>query len=344
MNNPSLNKWMLQFFEESSDLILFLNQSNEILYMNQAAKDVLTTQENMQQVIDVLCSYCQGYTNDSELMTCVNCFAKQQQASSETFQIYMKDKSQNIVPYSASYVELSGDEAIKVLSLQNISPQLKTQAIHHQKNLTQKIINAQERERKRISRELHDSVVQELLNVVVDFRLLKYKKEEELAKHVQLMGGTMTRLIDDIRNLSLELRPSALDDFGLEAAFRSHFKQLEKNYGLEVEMMSDLEGRRFSSEIETVVYRVTQEAVLNALKYAEIDNVYVTLSYNQNELTAEIADQGKGFDMDAPPQGTGLGLFGMQERAEIVGGHVHINSESGRGTQVMLTIPVGGHG
>lgn len=343
MNNPSLNKWMLQFFEESSDLILFLNQSNEILYMNQAAKDVLTTQENMQQVIDVLCSYCQGYTNDSELMTCVNCFAKQQ-ASSETFQIYMKDKSQNIVPYSASYVELSGDEAVKVLSLQNISPQLKTQAIHHQKNLTQKIINAQERERKRISRELHDSVVQELLNVVVDFRLLKYKEEEELAKHIQLMSGTMTRLIDDIRNLSLELRPSALDDFGLEAAFRSHFKQLEKNYGLEVEMMSDLEGRRFSSEIETVVYRVTQEAVLNALKYAETDNVYVTLSYGQNELTAEIADQGKGFDMDAPPQGTGLGLFGMQERAEIVGGHVHINSESGRGTQVMLTIPVGGHG
>ncbi|GGB08415.1 oxygen sensor histidine kinase NreB [Macrococcus hajekii] len=338
----NLDKWMLQYFEESSDMIIFLDKHNHILYMNHAAQKVLTTGENVSQITDALCTYCQGFTNESEKMTCINCFTHNQKLQNETFQVFMKDKEGNTVPYSASYVEMAGEEKIKVLSMQDVSPQLRTQAIHHQKTLTQKIISTQESERKRISRELHDSVVQELLNVVVDFRLLKYKTDEELSKHTQLMEGTMTRLIDDIRNLSLELRPSSLDDFGLEAAFRSHFRQLEKNYGLEVEMLSNLEGRRFDSEIETVVYRVTQEAILNAMKYAETDEVYINIAYDKDELTVEIADQGKGFDISSPPKGTGLGLFGMQERAEIVGGTVNINSEAGRGTQVTLTIPIGG--
>lgn len=88
-------------------------------------------------------------------------------------------------------------------------------------------------------------MIQELLNVSVDIRLMKYKTEEEKEKHLQMMEGSIARLMDDIRNLSLELRPSSLDDLGLVAAFNSHFKQLEKSYGLEVNMDENIGNIRF---------------------------------------------------------------------------------------------------
>lgn len=150
----------------------------------------------------------------------------------------------------------------------------------------------------------------------------------------------MTRLLSDIRNLSVELRPAALDDFGLEAAFRSHFKRVEQTYGLVIEYESRLPEKRYGSEIETVMYRVCQEAVLNALKYAQVDSVKVSLTENGGMLQLLVQDDGIGFQLGDEPTGTGLGLFGMQERAELVGGTFSVDSETGKGTRIMLQVPV----
>ena len=106
-------------------------------------------------------------------------------------------------------------------------------------------IQAQENERKRISRELHDSVIQDMLNIDVELRLLKYKhKDKVLAETSQRIEGLLSQLIDDIRNMSVELRPSSLDDLGIEAAFKSYFKQFEENYGMHIKYDSNIKGMR----------------------------------------------------------------------------------------------------
>ena len=150
----------------------------------------------------------------------------------------------------------------------------------------------------------------------------------------------MSKLIDDIRNLSVELRPSSLDDLGLDAAFKTYFKQVESNYGMKIVYHSNLDAQRFDNEIETVVYRVVQEALFNAIKYANIDKVDIDLHYNHNRLIAEVVDRGRGFIKTDQPQGTGLGLYGMHERAELVNAEVNVDSQIGRGTIVTLEVPI----
>ncbi|MDC4415577.1 histidine kinase, partial [Acinetobacter baumannii] len=148
------------------------------------------------------------------------------------------------------------ERQIKAFTLQNVTAQLQRQEKLYQRNMIQKTIAAQENERKRISRELHDGVVQELININVEMRLLKYQNDMDvLLSNAKNIEGLMTKLIDDLRNLSSELRPSTLDDLGLDAAFKTYFKQIENNYGLAINYHFDIDSERFDAEIETVVYR-----------------------------------------------------------------------------------------
>ena len=166
-----------------------------------------------------------------------------------------------------------------------------------------------------------------MLNIDVELRLLKYKyQDENLVDSAQHIEGLVSQLIDDIRNLSVELRPSSLDDLGIEAAFNSYFKQFEENYGIQINYQSNIKGMRFDNEVETVVYRVIQEAVLNSLKYAEVNEIEVNINKSDNRLLAEVVDRGKGFNIEDKPKGSGLGFYGMKERAELVNGNINIES------------------
>src|SRR5690606_6583515 len=126
---------------------------------------------------------------------------------------------------------------------------------------------------------------------LVDIRLLKYMNiEGEALAKVKETEIELMRLLDDIRHLSVELRPATLDDLGLEAAFRTHFKWLEKNYGLVVHFTAELDSKRYEGEIETVVYRICQEAIFNALKYAETDDAAVRLFEKEGTLILHVID------------------------------------------------------
>ncbi|MNN41679.1 Oxygen sensor histidine kinase NreB [compost metagenome] len=109
-----------------------------------------------------------------------------------------------------------------------------------------------------------------------------------------------------------------------------------------VRFVAELGGQRFNSEVETVVYRVCQESVLNAMKYADIDEINVRLFASAHLLELMVSDQGNGFDVNTnDPKGTGLGIYGMKERAELVGGEISITSKRGEGTTVHLRVPFG---
>lgn len=334
-----------KMYENSVQAIFFINAEGQILDMNPTARDILDIdvieQLNKEETLS-LCHSCGGYTNEESNISCVNCFIGSNNEDFSSFQVYLNTKGQGLTPYAASFQTIDENMGIRVFILHNLTKQYRTQEKLYQTNMTKYVIKAQEDERKRISRELHDSVAQELLSSLVDLRVLKYMNvEEEVLNKVQHTEASLTRLLEDIRRMAVELRPAALDDFGLEAAFRSHFKWIEKNFGLVLVFKAELSAARYRNEVETVVYRICQEAVLNAIKYANTDAIEVRLFEEQGDLQLMVRDVGCGFKLDgSEPRGTGLGLFGMRERAELVQGHLSIHSEIGKGTTIFLRIPL----
>ncbi|MBC2889598.1 GAF domain-containing sensor histidine kinase [Gordonibacter massiliensis (ex Traore et al. 2017)] len=203
-----------------------------------------------------------------------------------------------------------------------------------------RVIAAQEDERKRISRELHDGVAQELLSISFLFN--------QMAGHLDDVGtgllgqarNTVDRILDELHNISVELRPSALDHLGFLPALRSQAAVFEKTYGAEIVFEGSLSCDRFDQALETQAYRICQEAILNACKYADTERVFVTLEDADGWLHVSVVDHGRGFNTANPEiKGSGCGLYGMQERANLIGARLTTSSGPG-GTTVTLVAPM----
>lgn len=345
MEGFQLTDLLMKMYVNSTEAIFFFNNANEVIAMNNSAEKVLDI-DIVNQMIDrrnnAFCSSCKGYTSEQELQTCDSCYLANSEGDFSSFQVYIQTRGKGIIPYTASFQTIDVDNGIRVLMLRDLSTKLKTMKTLNDTTMIKNIIKAQEDERKRLSRELHDSVAQEMISALVDLRVLKYMNVDAAAlKKIEQTEGSMMRLLDDIRHLSVELRPAILDDLGIEAAFRTHFKWLTENYGIWIDFDAKLEFKRYGDEIETVVYRICQEAVFNALKYANVDMVKVELYEFDTYLHLCIIDKGKGFDKNFnDPKGTGLGLYGMKERAELVDGQLLIQSEIGKGTTIHLKVPL----
>ncbi|QBP41081.1 sensor histidine kinase [Paenisporosarcina antarctica] len=337
---------MMKLFENSTEAIFFFDPKGTAIAINPAAEKIVDPEvltQLLQGAKRALCQSCRGYTSDTNLHTCINCYLSSSQPDDfSSFQVYLETRDAGVIPYTATFHTIDAENDVRVFMLRNMTKQFKTQERLSQNTMMKHVIEAQENERKRISRELHDGVAQELLSALVDIRVTKYmSSKEEILNKIKQTEATMTRLLDDIRNLSVELRPAALDDLGLEAAFRSHFKRIQQSYGLLVDFKSDISKKRYGSEIETVIYRVCQEAMLNAIKYAQVEVVKVFLFEKGNTLHLIVQDEGIGFNLLDKPIGTGLGLFGMSERSEIMNGDFEVSSGIGKGTTVRLNVPVG---
>ncbi|MCM3744325.1 histidine kinase [Sporosarcina luteola] len=343
--NVQLSDLLMKLYGNSDEAIFFFDRQGKVLAMNSAAEEILDKdvyEQMMAGSAEAICKACKGYTSSDEPLTCVACYMTNPDENISSFQVYFDTKGRGVIPYSGSIQTIDAKTGIRVFMLRDLTHQFKTQEELNQKLLMKRVIKAQEDERKRLSRELHDSVAQEMLSSLVDLRVLKYMNiEEDVLKKVQQTEGSLMRLLDDIRHLSVELRPATLDDLGLEAAFRTHFKWIEKNYGLIIHFNPELESKRYEGETETIVYRICQEAVFNALKYAEVDEMVVRLYEADGLLHLLVMDEGKGFELkNTDPKGTGLGIYGMKERAELVDGHLQIRSEIGKGTVLQLEVPV----
>lgn len=343
--NDQLIDLMLKMYENSTEAIFFFSSEGQTISMNPAAEKIMNVhvlEQLKKGAENAICNVCRGYTSESDLTTCKDCyFTSSNDGNFSSFQVFLETAGKGITPYAATFHVIDFEKGTRVFILRDLSVQFETQTKLQQNTMMKNVIKAQENERKRISRELHDSVAQELLSAVVDLRALKYMTDDtEVLKKTSESTSTLIRLMDDIRNLSVELRPSALDDFGLVAAFRSHFKRLEESYGLSVDFNSSIERNRYENEVETVLYRICQEAVFNAIKYAHVETIQVKLFEEGNMLQLIVKDEGVGFILGANPIGTGLGLYGMNERAELVMGNVAVSSEVGKGTTVHLRVPL----
>jgi PAS domain S-box-containing protein len=212
---------------------------------------------------------------------------------------------------------------------------------------SRQLIEAQEAERRRISLELHDQVGQILTAVKMNLHALQQTcAQPEMLKSIQENLSVIDEAVDQVRDLSVDLRPALLDDFGLVVALRWYLERQSKNTGVAAEFISLSldEDDRFTPELETACFRIVQEGVTNIIRHASANRISVRLERTGADLMLVIADDGSGFDVKntlVDVQGVAtLGLRGMEERAQAVGGTLLIDSAPGLGTQVCATLPV----
>lgn len=207
----------------------------------------------------------------------------------------------------------------------------------YQQQQTSRILHAQEEERKRLSRELHDRVGQELYSVSIGLNLLELecqKSNTSICSNLESTKTMLSNAMDEVKSIALALRPSALDHLGLIPALKTHIDTYETINNIHVEFHH--QGyRRQSIEIETALYRVCVESLLNIAKYAHTKKVTIHIVQDEHGVTMTITDYGVGFDLDKVQQSRdGIGLFSMRERMQQINGKVAINSTPGKGTTV----------
>jgi len=205
------------------------------------------------------------------------------------------------------------------------------------------VIHAQEEERRRISRELHDDTAQALTSVLVRMRLLARQavKDEVRDGLLELLELT-SEALDSVRRLAVDLRPSTLDDLGLVPAIESYTREFGERSGIEAYVHVQGVGERLPRDRELMVYRIVQEALTNLAKHAAATRVEIELRGEGGHLVATVRDNGRGFAVGdtLAARERGLGLFGMQERAQLAGGYLDLRSAPGAGTTVTLVAPL----
>ena len=210
--------------------------------------------------------------------------------------------------------------------------------------LIKKMINIQEDERKRIARELHDETSQSLTSLLL---MLKTVQQTNDVKSIQKLAATSREVIyntlEEVQKISYELRPMALDKLGIDEALQRYIGDIGQH--LDINIRYDNKGCTFSrlgSVIETTVYRIVQEALTNAVRHARPKNIEITLQSDAKTVVVIVQDDGIGFDLEYVQRHgkEALGILGMMERASLVGGEIQIDTAPGKGTRILLKLPL----
>ena len=207
-------------------------------------------------------------------------------------------------------------------------------------DVLRRVVRAQEHERQRLARELHDETGQALTSILLGLKPL----EDALADHparsaVADLREQVVSALQDVRRLAVELRPAVLDDYGLVAALERLTEAVAEQAGIRVDFHSALGDARLPSEMETALYRVVQESLTNIVKHANAHNVSVSLSRRASGVAAVIEDDGAGFDQRATREDA-IGILGMRERLALLDGRLEIESRKGAGTTIVAEVPL----
>jgi signal transduction histidine kinase len=215
------------------------------------------------------------------------------------------------------------------------------------RTLSQQVVSAQEEERKRIAKELHDELGQTLTAIGLDLSAIKKRLPPEAAHTIKRRLASASRLTEQldrrVSNIALDLRPYMLDDLGLVPALRWYINRYAKRSDVEVKL--DVMGleERLAPQVETALYRVVQEALTNVVKHAQANQVRIHLERTETAVVAIVEDDGRGFNAEKMASLTdperGAGLLGIRERMALLGGTLNIRSTPGQGTRLVMEIP-----
>jgi len=215
------------------------------------------------------------------------------------------------------------------------------------REVLRRLVAAEETERGRVSRELHDRLGQDLTALKLGLQIVRKQSAcpPPLRKSVSKLENLADGLMRDLHRLAWDLRPAALDDFGLELALRRYANEWATLSGVAVDFdCQGITSQRLAREVETTLYRVAREALTNVLRHARANQVSILLQRRADHVSLIVEDDGRGFDaaamLRAPASQGKLGLLGMQERATLAGGSVQIESSPGAGTTVLVRMPL----
>jgi signal transduction histidine kinase len=240
-------------------------------------------------------------------------------------------------------LDLERRVAERTRELTALSQRLETRDAQR-RQLLRRVIGAQEDERKRIARELHDETCQMVASVSMRLDAALDAPAPELPRRIADTRALAGATLDGLHRLIFDLRPSVLDDLGLLPAIRWYAARQLEPRGVSVRCETEGEERRLPLEVETAVFRIVQEAINNVARHSEAGTVLIQIALGWDRLSIEIEDDGKGFDpadtASPAPTGRGLGLLGMRERVELLGGTLTLDSSPGQGTRLALSVPI----
>jgi two-component system sensor histidine kinase UhpB len=202
------------------------------------------------------------------------------------------------------------------------------------------VLRAQEEERRRLARDLHDEVNQALTAILLRLQALSEEAPEPLAPQIAALKTLVNQAMEELLRLARQLRPASLDDLGLIAAIEGQLARFSEQTGIQTALHSEGTPEAITEDQQTVIYRVVQEALSNTAQHSAATYVDFELRvFPSHGVELRVRDNGKGFDAVNEAEGGGIGLSGMAERARLVGGELTVTSSPGTGTRVRLYIP-----
>jgi two-component system, NarL family, sensor histidine kinase NreB len=334
---------MLAVFENTAEGMLVLDGELNILESNPAARKMLTLEESQEQEKLHFCRICKDESGEGRMCDYHSCFIPLE--SGHPHEVTLRAPGGMPTPVSlasTAYKDRDGRQRY-VFRIGELDKERRDERERIAKMMTHSILQAQEKERKRISRELHDGIGQSLYGALIQLDVivagLEGEEEHPAYARIDALQQSLRNTIEDIRHLSAELRPSVLDDMGLMAALRNDIQAFGQKFGIQVNFTYEGDKTRLPPAYETALYRIAQEALTNAAKYAQTARIDVVLCHNGNEAEMTVKDYGTGFELNGMER-RGVGLYSMEERTEGLGGEFLLESQPGSGTVVKVKLPL----
>ena len=253
------------------------------------------------------------------------------------------ERVERIDPAQPAMLELEHDPVNEINRLAQSFKRLLEGIEDERRRGGQAVLRAQEEERRRLARDLHDEVNQALTAILLRLEALSQEVPPDRAGEVAEVKRLASEAMEQLQGLARQLRPAALDDHGLETAIRTQLRRFSTRTGVGTQLQLQGDPRALDADVQTAMYRITQEALANIGRHAGASSVEVELSVAADGGELRIRDDGAGFDPTLPVRGngrgSGLGLKGMAERARLAGGELDVRSAPGSGTTVRLRIP-----
>lgn len=344
----------LNFAINNAALFANLNEDGSILHMSKKFSKLIGVEHNPEgMAIDDLLE------NNENATSTIKDLIKNQRHSIWTGEINVNTPKGNTIWLEMSLVpmnQVKKNKSVLILctditkriesqkELVVLSEQKLKREVGQQKAQASQIVDAQEEERKRIAKDIHDGIGQMLTALKFNIESINFKDKTSFEERVGKLKVLLSDLIKEVRSVTFNLTPPELKDYGIVPTLNKLVAQLSKLTGKRIffENQTGFNGR-FDSLVETNLYRVVQEALNNSLKYAEANYILITLSHSENKLSIVIDDDGKGFDpkqIENTEKDSGLGLFFMRERISYINGRIFINSAKGKGTRITINIDI----
>lgn len=331
----------------AEDAIIVIEHDRAIMLFNQGAAKLFGYEpdEVLGQPIDLLLPERYRVGHASHIAE----FAKSPDSSrrmARPREVFGLRKDGSEFPAEASISKLIvGEGTTFTVIVRDITDRLRTE--QQLQSLTTELITAQEEERRRIARELHDDVNQRLALLAIEmgkFTFAPATMASQAAETVQSLAQQLAKISDDVRRMAYQFHPSILDDLGLTTALQQLTNEWSTKTGVKVVVVQEEEmARLLPRNICSCLYRVTQESLANIMKHARATRVEVELTCDTEEVTLSVYDNGVGFDLkEIQARHPGLGLVNMRERVRSVRGHIDLNSKPGLGTHITVQIPLPG--